>query len=182
MKKLFTLLLILYMASLAGATTISLTDENTTITATPGSTVTLTISSNADGVNNLGLLSMDVIITVNGGDIITDALHLAIAASYGWDPAFSAPPIGLGTASVEICAGSVDFVNGNLFPIIGFVDLAYTGGTQVVSIALGDSCNPSYDIMYQKPIVSTGVVTIVPEPATLVLLGLGALTILRRRK
>ena len=89
MNKLFTLLLVLCMASLASATTISLTDEHTTITASPGSDVTLTISSNADGVTNPGLVYIDLIISVTGGDVISDALNLATASSYGWDPTLS---------------------------------------------------------------------------------------------
>ena len=178
MKKLFTLLSVLCMASLAGATTISLTDEGTVINATPGENVNLTISSNADGVTNLWILWMDVIFTVAGGDVITAAMNMGDCSTYGWDPTLSCNPIGLGTPTVEIAGATI---TGNLSAIVGYVDVGYTGGTQIVSIAPG-YMGGGRDVGDNPVIISQGVVTIIPEPAAIVLLGLGGLALLRRRK
>ena len=58
MKNLLALLLVLSITSLAGATTVKLTDEGGPIMAVPGDTVTLTISSDAP------LIALDAIISV----------------------------------------------------------------------------------------------------------------------
>ncbi len=165
MKKLFAFLLVLCMASLASATTIWLTDEGRAVHQTSGSTIRLTISSDAS--TSLGLISMNAIVTVMGGDVFIAAMNTSDCAAYGWDPTFSADPLGLGTSTVEIYAGSVDFANGNLEAIIGYVDLAYTGGTQVVSISPGMTFGGSWLIDGSRPVFSTGVVEIpitVPDP------------------
>ena len=180
MKKLLAVLLILCMASLASATTIWLTDEGGPVYATPGSVARLTISS--DAATSLGLISMDAIVTVMGGDVFIAAMNTSDCAAYGWDPSLSADPLGLGTSTVEIGAGSSNFTTGNLAGIIGYVDFAYTGGVFVISIAPGMTFGGSYLIDGSSPVFSTGTVEIIPEPATIALLGLGVLTILRRRK
>lgn len=178
MKKLLIMMLVLCVTSLASATTISLTDEGTQIIANPGDTVTLMISSDAAP----GLISMNAVITVTGGDIITAALDLGDMAAYGWDPTLSGPPIGVPGASVEIGGGSGNFSTGNTATIVGFVDVAYTGLVQVVSIAAGSTYGGSYDVTGSPPVFSQGIVEIVPEPMTIALLGLGGLFMLRRRK
>jgi hypothetical protein len=181
LNKLLPIALVLAFSLQAGATTISLTAEGTTINATPGSTVHLTISSNADGVNNFAFAFFDCIIAVTGGDVITSAISTVDAHVYGWDATLSFDPDGLGTESVEIACGN--FL-APLIAIIGYVDVAYTGGTQVVGIepgySFGGGGGHNHDIMGYPLIFSTGVVTIVPEPATLLLLTLGAL-LLRKR-
>jgi hypothetical protein len=125
---------------------------------------------------------MDAVITVTGGDVISGALDIPDMPTYGWDATLSAPPIGVGTASVEIGGGSSNFATGNLFAVIGFVDVAYTGLEQVVAIGPGMTFGGSYLTDGSPPIYSQGVVTIIPEPMTIALLGLGGLFMLRRRK
>jgi hypothetical protein len=175
MKKLLVLLLVLGITSLASATTVSLTAEGTTINATPGSTVTLLISSDAA----TALVALDAIITVTGGDVITGAVNVTDCVGYGWDSSLSFNPSGLGTAAPEIGLGNF---MGNSATSVGYVDVAYTGGTQIVSIAGGSAFGGSGDAMLGAVTFSSGVVTIVPEPMTIALLGLGGLFLLRRRK
>ncbi len=179
MKKLLIMMLVLCVTSLASATTISLTDEGTQVSAMPGDTVTLTISS--DGATALGIISMDTVLTVSG-DVITGAMNLTDCASYGWDPGFSDNPKFLGTTSVAVAGGSSNFTTGNIAAIVGYVEVAYTGGIQVVSIAAGMNWGGSYLLDGSSPVYSQGIVEIVPEPMTIALLGLGGLFMLRRRK
>jgi hypothetical protein len=125
---------------------------------------------------------MNAIVSVSGGDIITAALDLPDMTAYGWDPTLSGPPLGVPGPSVEIGGGSGNFATGNTALIVGFVDIAFTGAPQIVSIAAGSTYGGSYDVTGTPPIFSQGIVEIVPEPMTIALLGLGGLFMLRRRK
>lgn len=173
MKKLLVLMLVLGMTSLAGASIVSLVDNGLTISASPGDTVKVLVTSNT------GLLGLDVIGTVIGGDIITGAMNKSNAAVYGWDAVgFPIDPIGVGTAEAEIAGANF---SGNMLTIVGYFDVLYTGGEQHFSIRPGMVFGGSSDIYFEVPSIA-GMVTIVPEPATIALLGLGGLALLRRRK
>jgi len=174
MKKLFTLLLVLCMTSLAGATTISFEDEGTTIIATPGGVVNLNI------VTDCPLDFMYVIASVEGDASITGAIGLADASAYGWDPFLSFDPIITGDTA-EI--GMALFGSSNSGPVVGYVEVTYGSGTVVVS-GIAPPPPGTWPAIYPPPypVFSNGVVTIIPEPATLALLGLGAMAILRHRK
>ena len=167
MKKLFVLLLVLCMASLAGATTVSWVDEGQTIIATPDSVVRLEVTSDA------GLYALDAVATVVGGDVIVDA------GCYCFDPYPPIIPFGLGTPTVEIGCGTLGVPPSG---VVAYFDVLYTSGEQIVSIVNGMAFGGSGDTNFLTPDFSDGVVTIIPEPATLTLLGLGALALLRRRK
>lgn len=152
MKYLLVLLLVLGMTSLlGGATTVSLTAEGTSIFMAEPGTVTLTISTDA------GLIALDAVITVTGGDIITGAINNSNCATYGWDPTLSSDPLGVGTSSVEI--GLVRSES-NTGPIVGYVDIAYNGGVALISIAAGTAFGSSADLNFMPPTFSTGVVEI----------------------
>ena len=173
MKKLFAILLVLCMASLAGATTVSLANEGHTIIASEGEVVRLEVAS------DLGLYALDAISTVVGGDVFNGAINLSDCATYGWDPGLSFSPTGIGTAQAEICVGTFGIAPSG---VVAYFDVLFTGGEQIVSIAPGYGFGGSDDCYHYEPDFSDGVVTIIPEPATIVLLGLGALALLRRRK
>src|SRR4030042_6520739 len=95
MKKLLVFMLVLGMTSLAGATTVSLSDEGAIINATSGSVVRLTLHSDA------GLWALDAIATVVDGTV-SAATNKLDCAAYGWDPGLSFNPTGIGKAGAEI--------------------------------------------------------------------------------
>jgi len=173
MKKLLAVLMVLGICGSASATNVSLEGAGTTIVAPPG-VVTINILTDAD------LICLDALITVTGGDVIVDALSTATASAHGWDPTISFDPKNLGTAAVEIGGGLGMGLNSG--PVVGFVDVQYTGGTQLVSIAGALGFGGSYDSNAKTPDFSAAVVEIIPEPMTIALLGLGGLFLLRRRK
>lgn len=165
MKKLLAVLIVLGFCGAAGATTVpfvSFEDEGTTIITTPGGVVSLDIVT--DSPFNI----LHAIVTVEGDAIITSAMNSSDADQYGWDPSFPLDPVGLGTKSVEL--GGVAFP-GTATGTIAYVEITYGGGEVVVS---------GWDASYRSPVPFPNVVTIIPEPATFLLLGLGALLLHRR--
>lgn len=174
MKNLLIVMLVLGLTSLASATTVSLVDEGTIINAAPGTTVRLQVTSDA------GLYALDAIATVVGGDVVSNATNLSDAATFGWDASLSFAPAGLGTANAaEVGLGTFGAPPSG---VVAYFDIAYTGGIQTVTIANAMGFGGSADTGFMTPVFSQGVVEIVPEPATIALLGLGALALLRRRK
>lgn len=183
MKKLFVALMVLVLCGAASATTVSLQGEGTTITVSPvPSVVRINIVTSASGGTS-NLWALDVCVTVTGGDVITQAMNPTDDPgnpnAYGWDYAgLPISPTGVGTASIE--EGGTNF-NVMATGTVGYVDVTYTGGTQVVSLVGCTGFGGSFDDNFATPTFSTGVVTLVPEPMTIALLGLGGL-LLRRRK
>ena len=174
MKKLVVLMLVFGVVSVAGAAEISLEGQGAPLLATPGTTVTINI------LTDTALIGLDALVTVTGGDVITGAMSPADAADYGWDPvSFPIDPLGLGTATVEVGGATFAAAPG---PAVGYVDIAYTGGIQIVSLSAGTLFGGTYDVNYNPAGFSQGVVAIVPEPMTLGLLGLGGLFLRRRKK
>ena len=156
MKKLLVFILVLGMASLAGATTVSFVAEGTSIITGPG-VVRLEVTSDA------GLYYLDAVATVLGAHVITAATNLGDCATYGWDPGLSFEPIGIGTAVAEIGLGTFGAPPSG---VVAYFDVLYTGGEIVVSIANGMTFGGSGDTNFLTPEFSDGVVTIFPFSPT----------------
>lgn len=171
MKKIFAVLIVLCLCTAANASIISLVDEGTEVDGTAG-VVKLEIESDA------GLAALNMIIAITGDGAITGAMGLADCADYGWDASLSMDPI-YGAMQVEIGGGGLSNVMGTA----AYVEITYTGPVDVVVSLVGDgTLGGSWSADYSAATYSSGVVTIVPEPMTIALLGLGGLALLRRRK
>jgi len=171
-KKLLAVFIVLGLCCAAKATVVSLKDEGSTITATPGQALVLEL------VADDSLFMFDAIISVAGDATITDAMDSASAVDYGWFVVFDnfITPI-YRENSVEIGAESIP-EPGHPGGDIGFVEITYGSGAVIVSVACGNSIPLGF--WGQLPPCSTGVVTIVPEPASILLLGLGVVILKRR--
>ena len=170
MKKLLAVLIVLGLCGAAGATTVSFEDEGTTIITTPGGIVSLDI------VTDWNLLALDAIVCITDGAWIIDV-------EYSGDPdeppfiPLPQPPVG-GPGYMEF--GCVWFA-GSPDGAVATIQIRYESGEVVVSLAPGDSFGGTWDAAYLPADFSDGIVTIIPEPATLLLLGLGAVLLRRRR-
>jgi hypothetical protein len=170
-KSILTALIVLMLTGSVNAVpVVSFVDEYQTITTTPGSVVHLEIQTNET------MIALEARIDVYGDAIISGAINISDCASYGWDPGFSFDPLGLGTNSVEIAIGNF---SGNSGPLVAYVDITYGSGQVIVSgypkwIPVPTPEPPNY--------FSDGDVTIIPEPATILLLALGALTLRRKSR
>ena len=174
MKKLFAVLMVLSICGTANATMISLVDEGTVIDASlTGGVVKLEITSDTS------LAVMNLIVVLTGDGIFSDAMGSCYFPICPWDP-ISMPPIYHTPQRVEIGGGTMGApVVGNA----GWVEVTYSGPVDVVVSLEGDGLNGgTFDGGYAPVSYSSGVVTIIPEPATIALLGLGGLALLRRRK
>ena len=166
-QQITTLLIVLILTTSANAYPVfSFVDEGQTITTTPGSIIRLEIQTDT------ATSFLENVIRINGDAVFTGAINTSDCADYGWDPSLSYDPVyDAAQTRAEIrCYNSIL----NSGPIVGYVEVTYGSGQVIVS----------GDIFYPPPIsgFSDGVVTIVPEPATLLLLAPATLILLRKRR
>lgn len=177
LKKLLLILIVLVLSIPASATIISFEDEGAIITMTPGAVVTLYINATPDP----GLMTLDALITISGGSAtITGAMGdpdiiVPYPYPFGWDD-IGEPLYGPG--NVEIVAGMMTGANSG---IIGYVEITYGSGTVVASLSNGTTWGGTFDYTGMPSTFSNGVVTLIPEPATLLFLALGAALLTKRR-
>lgn len=176
MKKLLAVLLVLGLASFAAASDCEISITGPVVIPAVGQSVVIKVMSTTD------LLGLDTILTSADPGIvaITAATSKAGAAGAGWDPDFSfdaaitdaAGEIGLGTFSGK-GAGQVA-----TYTITGV-----SVGTTMISLAPGAAFGGSAKSDFSAPTICGDMeITVVPEPMTMSLLGLGGLALIRRRR
>ena len=172
MKKLFAVLTVLCLCGAANAaSTISLVDEGRAIPIPAGGVVRLDITS------DVGLSAFNCIVVLTGDGFFSDAMHPGPIIPYGWDTVME--PIYYNPKRVEIGGGGME----NVYGVCGWVEVTYSGPIYAEVSLEGDGTRGgSYGADYWPATYSTGLVGPIPEPAAIVLLGLGALAMLRRLK
>jgi hypothetical protein len=141
---------------------VSFEDEGTTIVTTPGSIVSL------DVVNELSIISLrslDAIVCITDGALIVDARYEHQGVILPPCPVVEGPG----------CLEFGEFWSGNLPDgAVAQVKIKYEIGNVIVSLSAGYGFGGTWYTNDTLAAFSTGVVTIVPEPATFLLLALGA--------
>ena len=179
MKKLLILALVLGMASWAVATPI-LVDLTLTASgpATPGATITVSLSANQTikNINNIDF-------TASGTTTIN-----ALGAWIGANTSTSLPGTLVGSTLIDDASAGYDAPEPTSGTTLYTFGVTCGAEGDVIGMAdLGDMPNPNWN-MFGDPtdeaIYTLGDldgITVIPEPATIAILGLGAL-LLRRRK
>lgn len=146
-------------------TTVSFQDEGSTIRTTPGAIVQLDI------VDDLGLSSFDAVVCISEGAKIVDVEFEHAGVSHLPYPVVVGPG----------CGEYGEFWSGNMpNGAVASVKIKYDIGSVTVSMTPGNLYGGTWSLDSTPAVFSNGVVTIVPEPASILLLALG--TILLRKK
>ena len=182
MKKLLVLVLVFAMASWANAAIVSFSAED----GNPGDTIAMTVSSDE--------LVTGVIIA-----LITDSGFGGTANPGAWDSLFTIKDIGyngalygFGVGDLILATGAVDLPNyatGDLYTYSYDIPGSAVVGS-IITFTVGDISEYSYfsSISYMPgpaTLSTTGMeftATVIPEPMTIALLGLGGLFLVRRRR
>jgi len=183
MKKLMVLVLVLVMTSLAGAGTISYLPSSTTIQGSDVVSMTVSASGfDADGLPDIALV--DTLVTSLTGDVGSFAIS-NLAADAVWDFALGTnvtipdtdlqvnPPGGVSSAGPTTLFTFDVSLSGT--ELLG--DSITFGATSVETFLASNFQNFTNNIASVD-----GTITVVPEPMTLCLLGLGGLFLRRRKK
>lgn len=166
MNKLLAISIVLLLSIPANVTAVSFEDEGTTIVTSPGAIVSLNI------VDDLSLGSLDAIVCITDGARIVNATYEHEGVVLPPYPVVEGPG----------CMEFGEFWSGNLpSGAVASVKIQYEVGGVVVSLSPGYSFGSTWYTDNTPANFSTGVVTIVPEPATFLLLALGAVFLTKKR-
>ena len=198
MKKLIVLMLVLGLANVASAVityTPTVGGSNADVEAGAGDVIYLDIS--ATGAADYLMATGELVLTITGDAAFTDISAL----TYEPDNAMWDPGVGLivntvldDAATLRVSAATVQTMS--LFWMampgepIGNIGVTYGGtGDATITIAPNNSPNPWGNTVYVVGAsafddlqAAGGSIMIVPEPATIALLGFGGLALLRRRR
>ncbi len=184
MRKLLVLVLVFVMASWANAAVVSFSAED----GLPGDTIGITVSSDEQVVGVMLAL-------------ITDNGFGGIANPGAWDALFKNADAGYNGAAFDYGQGDLVAANGVVDPGVYATGILYTYSYDIpsdaafgstIAFTVGDIPGVGYlsFIEYMAEGVATEMsltgmefaATVIPEPMTIALLGLGSLFLLRRRK
>lgn len=164
-KKLILSIVLALSIPVTATTTVSFQDEGTTIRTYPGGIVQLAI------VDDLGLSSFNAVVCITGGARIVDVEFAHDGVNHLPYPVVEGPG----------CGEYGQYWSGNMpNGAVASVKIKYDSGSVTVSMSPGYLFGGTWSPDNTPAVFSNGVVTIVPEPATLLLLALG--TILLRKK
>ena len=164
-RKLIISIVLAFSIPVTAATTVSFEDEGTAIRTYPGGIVQLNI------IDDLGLSSFNTVVCITGGARIVDV-------EFEHDGVYHLPyPVVEGPG----CGEYGQYWSGNMpNGAVASVKIKYDSGSVAVSMVPGHVFGGTWSLDSTPAVFSNGVVMIVPEPATLLLLALG--TILLRKK
>ncbi len=176
MKKLLALVLVLCLASLANATTVTISGPST-IDPDINPVASYTVSYATAG--DLGSFDIDVVADLDTHGTLDNVVITATARDTGYD--WIGTPVGENQNGWEVSALILTTGTGLGSPLFTF-DVTATGNVGDI-IALSMSKNMFFDpalVNELTPTLEGMNVEIVPEPITLALLGLGGLFIRRK--
>ena len=169
MDKLLAISIVLVFFIPAAVTAVSFEDEGTTIVTTPGSIVSLDI---VNELSIISLRSLDAVVCITDGARIVDARYEHEGVVLPPFPVVEGPG----------CMEFGEFWSGNLPDgAVAQVKIKYEIGGVIVSLSPGYGFGGTWYTNDTLAGFSTGVVTIIPEPATFLLLALGAALLRKKR-
>ena len=178
MKKMLAVLLVLSISSLSSAAVVGLVEPSAPVD--PGTEVIIKV------VTDTKLLSLGALVTVEGpGEIIAGTSAADGAAKFGWDAALSMDTAVDG-ASAAFTASNFNGMPADVAPGLGIVgELTFVAGEAdaILTIANDPTFGGSFTLAGATPEYGAPItVSVIPEPMTLSLLGLGGLALIRRRR